>query len=225
MPLVYDDVPGSWGKQSEGWPAIHDPDGTTRGLVIQNKLVPYGSYVTVDDELRLETSEYVAKVRAALASKRPPPSAPVGVEGLKARAWELLQAEYDRDYFTGNYEDAAIDAIIVALSQQPAADERPVGWWNGILPDVTDRSPYGPSIHWSANAENDGHDIPLYAGVNPSRVQQPAAVDEAMVERVTEAVVGWATLPGDSPAEPELVAELREVISAALAGQQGTDHD
>ena len=82
MPLVYDDVPGSWGKQSEGWPAIHDPDGTARGLVIQNKLVPYGSYVTGDDELRLETSEYVAKVRAALASKRPPPSAPVGVEEL-----------------------------------------------------------------------------------------------------------------------------------------------
>jgi len=49
---------------------------------------------------------------------------------------------------------------------------------------------------------------------------QPAAVDEAMVERVTEAVVGWGTLPGDSPAEPEQVAELREVISAALAGQQ-----
>lgn len=77
MPLVYDDVPGSWGRMSEGWPFIHDPDSEARKLVIQNKLVPYGSYATVGEYLRLETQEYVERVRAAmseptLAAKRRP---------------------------------------------------------------------------------------------------------------------------------------------------------
>lgn len=47
--------------------------------------------------------------------------------------------------------------------------------------------------------------------------QQPEA--RGMVERVTSAVVTWATLPGDLPAAPEDVAELRDVIAAAVAGQ------
>lgn len=73
MPCVYDDVPGSWATQSEGWPSIDDPGEVARMLVIKNKLVPYGSYVTVDGRLRLETPEYVERVRAALEAATPNP--------------------------------------------------------------------------------------------------------------------------------------------------------
>lgn len=66
MPLLYDDIPGSWGTYSESWPSLHDPDGKVRRLVIKNGLVPYGSYVTVGDELRLETYAYINVVNAAL---------------------------------------------------------------------------------------------------------------------------------------------------------------
>lgn len=66
MPCVYDDIPGSWGDQSKGWPSIVDPDGIARRMVIEQKLVPYGSYVTVGAQLRLETHEYVDKVRKAM---------------------------------------------------------------------------------------------------------------------------------------------------------------
>lgn len=62
----------------------------------------------------------------------------------------------------------------------------------------------------------------IEASIAPQQASAPDASVvgvEGMVERVTEAVVGWATLPGDSPAEPEQVAELRKVISAALADQ------
>lgn len=71
MPCVYDDVPGSWGTQSNGWPAIHDPNDDARRLVIRDGLVPYGSYVTVGEYLRLETPEQVKTVRAALAKFQP----------------------------------------------------------------------------------------------------------------------------------------------------------
>lgn len=67
MPCVYDDVPGSWGQQSKGWPQIHDPEDKARMLVIKTDLVPYGSYVTVGGYLRLETQEYVEKVKKALS--------------------------------------------------------------------------------------------------------------------------------------------------------------
>ena len=76
MPCVYDDIPGSWGDQSKGWPQIKDPDEAARKLVISRGLVPYGSYVTVGDYLRLETQEYVDRVRAALAATAQPEDYP-----------------------------------------------------------------------------------------------------------------------------------------------------
>lgn len=79
MPCVYDDVPGSWGSQSEGWPHIEDADGSVRRLVIREKLVPYGSYVTVGNHLRLETNDYVERVRIAMQSNAPQ-AAPVPVD-------------------------------------------------------------------------------------------------------------------------------------------------
>src|SRR5690606_6178902 len=92
MPCVYDDVPGSWARQSEGWPEIHDPDQKARMLVIQNKLVPYGSYVTVGVSLRLEKQEYVEKVLAALT---PPAATPRG-DDMRAMA-DMLNPEKQAD--------------------------------------------------------------------------------------------------------------------------------
>jgi hypothetical protein len=76
MPLAYDDIPGSWGVYSANWPSIHDPNGEARALGIKTGIVPYGAYVTVGDQLRLETPEYVAKVRSALHAATSPPTAP-----------------------------------------------------------------------------------------------------------------------------------------------------
>lgn len=74
MPLAYDDIPGSWGRQSEGWPAIEfatDTEQTiARSLVITNNLVPYGSYVTVGKTLRVETEAYKQIVLDALKERQ-----------------------------------------------------------------------------------------------------------------------------------------------------------
>lgn len=87
MPCVYDDVPGSWGSQSAAWPCINDPDGEARRLVITGKLVPYGSYVTVGAQLRLETPEYVRIVREAMT--RPAESVAQGREWMLRLAKEI----------------------------------------------------------------------------------------------------------------------------------------
>jgi hypothetical protein len=68
MPLAYDDIPGSWGVYSKNWPYIHDPKGEVRRLVVTGNIIPYGSYVTVGDHLRLETQEYVDIVQAAIGA-------------------------------------------------------------------------------------------------------------------------------------------------------------
>lgn len=61
MPLLYDDIPGSWGKQSESWPEVNYTMGKwllcTKALV-----VPYGSYVKVGDKIRIETKELAIKL-------------------------------------------------------------------------------------------------------------------------------------------------------------------
>ncbi len=69
MSLIYDDEPGSWGRLSEGWSSIYDADGKVRELVIRDKLVPYGSYVTVGEYLRVEIREYVSKVLHAIRNE------------------------------------------------------------------------------------------------------------------------------------------------------------
>ena len=73
-----------------------------------------------------------------------------------------------------------------AAQVQPPA-EKPVAWWNGISEDKTERSPYGPSIRWGADAENSGHDIPMYAGYNPVHFANPAA--QAPAVRVTDVLL------------------------------------
>jgi hypothetical protein len=46
MPLTYDDIPGSWGTQSEGWPETPYTIGKWL-LCTKAHVVPYGSYVTI----------------------------------------------------------------------------------------------------------------------------------------------------------------------------------
>jgi len=57
MPLTYDDIPGSWGPQSVGWPSTPYTMGKWL-LCTKAKVVPYGSYVHVGDVIRVETDEY-----------------------------------------------------------------------------------------------------------------------------------------------------------------------
>lgn len=59
------DTPGSWGTASNGWPEFHDPNEEIRMRVIRENLIPYGSYVTVGDKLRVHATYYGA-VKAAL---------------------------------------------------------------------------------------------------------------------------------------------------------------
>ncbi len=44
MPLEYDDIPGSWGTQSEGWPSTPYTMGKWL-LCTKAAIVPYGSFV------------------------------------------------------------------------------------------------------------------------------------------------------------------------------------
>jgi len=88
MPLAYNDIPGSWGTYSEGWPYIRceTEDESKRAFIACTKtnLVPYGSYVVVDEvrlpfgvrpskpehyvrHLRFETEELKARVVKFLA--------------------------------------------------------------------------------------------------------------------------------------------------------------
>lgn len=46
MPLEYDNVDGSWGSQSEGWPSTPYTAGKLL-LCTKAHVVPYGSYVVV----------------------------------------------------------------------------------------------------------------------------------------------------------------------------------
>lgn len=64
------DVPGSWGRASEGWPWIHDPTLSVRSFAIRHKdIVPYGAYVTVNDELRIHP-DYMPALRAAIGEQQ-----------------------------------------------------------------------------------------------------------------------------------------------------------
>lgn len=65
MPLSQDDpsldYDGSWGVASMGWPSIkfEDEQDAHAAYVAAHRYlkIPYGSYVLVDKELRLETPE------------------------------------------------------------------------------------------------------------------------------------------------------------------------
>lgn len=108
-------------------------------------------------------------------------SAPAGVDGLKARARELLQAEYDRDYFAGNYEDAAIDAIIVALAQQPAPAGVPVD----VVREYLDARACYDDAHRKPNshapAPTPKHGDPVVIRLRQARI----ALDAALAQQPT----------------------------------------
>lgn len=75
MPLQYDDVPGSWGTHSTGWPET--PYSIGKWLLCTKALViPYGSYVVVgakgphpydysDAVIRVETEAFKKKLEDA----------------------------------------------------------------------------------------------------------------------------------------------------------------
>lgn len=68
MPLTYDDEPGSWGRHSVGWPET--PYSVSKWLLCSRAMVvPYGSYVRVDDVIRIETQalkEHLEKAHQGL---------------------------------------------------------------------------------------------------------------------------------------------------------------
>lgn len=72
MPLQYDDVPGSWDTFSKHWPYIKcsTEEQALRAYVACSLegIVPYGSYVQVGLELRIETTELCNKLRKHLDS-------------------------------------------------------------------------------------------------------------------------------------------------------------
>lgn len=81
------------------------------------------------------------------------------------------------------------DRIEAALTREAPTEGVPVAWWNGIQEDKLERSPYGPSIRWGADAENDGHDIPLYAGMNPIHyTTQPPHQDRGEVYNLLRSI-------------------------------------
>lgn len=83
---------------------------------------------------------------------------------------------------------------LAALSRTAGVAEpngKLVGWWNGIMPDVTERSPYGPSVRCGADAEDSAHDIPLYDGYNPIHYRQPDALAAAPATSGGEARRVW----------------------------------
>lgn len=67
------DYGGSWGDASSGWPKLKFKDAEAAKfahyLAWKVAKVPYGSYVLVDSELRLENQAYVDAVRRVLKTK------------------------------------------------------------------------------------------------------------------------------------------------------------
>lgn len=74
MPLTYDDIPGSWGHYSTGWPFFRarDEAHARRAFVACTKecVVPYGSYVMVGLDIRVETQGLLDKLTAHMRTAR-----------------------------------------------------------------------------------------------------------------------------------------------------------
>ena len=67
MPLEYDDIPGSWGEYSKGWPSTSDHAYEKCVFANKSKLIPYGSYVLMESGskqpyLRVENTELLEKL-------------------------------------------------------------------------------------------------------------------------------------------------------------------
>jgi hypothetical protein len=98
----------------------------------------------------------------------------------------------------GEYYDGRSDAfnlaaselatLIAELGQEVGAvpNGKLVGWWNGITPGFDGMGV--PSIRWGADAENSGHDIPLYDGYNPIHYVTPPS-SPAHTSEARDAVV------------------------------------
>lgn len=67
------DYDGSWGIASKNWPCLVFPSEqeAEEAYVIAHKFckIPYGSYILVRTQLRLETEEYLFKVRVELKER------------------------------------------------------------------------------------------------------------------------------------------------------------
>ncbi len=57
MPLNCDCYGGCWGDHSKDWPSLTDINKSFRKLALQ--VLPAGTYVTIDNRLRVETPELV----------------------------------------------------------------------------------------------------------------------------------------------------------------------
>lgn len=71
MALAYDDIPGSWGLHSQNWPMIRTTRENARmahAFCVKCPDIPYGSYVLMDNEIRLETEAQKAIVQRYLDS-------------------------------------------------------------------------------------------------------------------------------------------------------------
>lgn len=73
MPLKYDDVDGSWGWQSDKWPAVqfnNEQDMLKFHKPCWNELgFGHGTYVLVMAEIRIETKEQQTKLYEYVRSK------------------------------------------------------------------------------------------------------------------------------------------------------------
>lgn len=108
----------------------------------------------------------------------PEPAMPASSGGVEGN-WE--GDTYPDLYAADQMHQYARD-YAAALSQTAGVAEpngKLVGWWNGIMPDVTERSPYWPSVRWGADAEDSAHDIPLYDGYNPIHYRHPDTIAAA----------------------------------------------
>ena len=70
--LTCDCYGGCWADHSKGWPSVPQPRDPHK--VVMEANVPYGSYVIVEQSLRLETEEYREAVMRVLGTKTPQPS-------------------------------------------------------------------------------------------------------------------------------------------------------
>ncbi|MET3929523.1 uncharacterized protein YukE [Lysobacter sp. OAE881] len=86
-----------------------------------------------------------------------------------------------------------------------------VGWWNGITPGFDGMG--APSVRWGADAENSGHDIPLYDGYNPIHYVTPATSPAHTSEARDAARYRWIRTGSG----------MDEAIDAAMRQEGGSD--
>lgn len=89
MTLKYDDVPGSWGTQSQGWPETPFSIGKWL-LCTQARVVPHGSYVRIDKGWR-DAPESVIRVETPALLKKLEDA----YHGMFVRCRHLLKGEFE----------------------------------------------------------------------------------------------------------------------------------